>query len=164
MTVAILSDTHIPSRATEIPESFRRRISQADLTIHAGDFTSEAAFETVRRLADGDLTAVAGNMDQGELNLPLVETVKVDGVTFVVTHGTGDLEHYRERVAAIVREEGGTDAVGIAGHSHEVLDETVEGLRLLNPGSATGAAPADANTMMTAEVEGSRLDVQLHEL
>jgi predicted phosphodiesterase len=85
----------------------------------------------------------------------------------------------RARAAA----DGADDAtpVGVAGHSHEVEDEVhggvlasaasggssraerSDGVRVLNPGSATAAGPAEVATMMTATVEDGDLDVTVHE-
>lgn len=161
--LAIISDTHIPERADAIPDSFRELVGNADAVIHAGDFTNQSVFEAVDELADGNLTAVFGNMDPHNLDLPPVSTLDIEDRTFVVTHGTGSLHDYEERVAGIAREEGGEDAIGVAGHTHEVVDTTVDGIRLLNPGSCTGAAPATSKTMMTVDVDGSDLDVTVHE-
>ncbi|MDS0279465.1 metallophosphatase family protein [Halomicroarcula sp. S1AR25-4] len=161
MDVALISDTHIPSRATAIPDAFRERIEAVDHVVHAGDFDSEGALSNVRAMAPR-LTAAGGNMDP-RIGLPDVATVDLGGVTFVVTHGTGSRRGYEDRVAGIVREEAGPDAVGVAGHTHEVLDTTHGGVRLLNPGSATGASPADRATMLTATVADGDLDVTLHE-
>jgi phosphoesterase, MJ0936 family len=162
MDVALISDTHIPSRASEIPGAFRERIEAADHVIHAGDFDSEGALSNVRALAVR-LTAVGGNMDP-RTGLPDRATVELGGVTFVVTHGTGSERGYEDRVATAAREEAGADAVGVCGHTHEVLDSTHGGVRLLNPGSATGAAPAERTTMMTATVADGELDVTVHEV
>lgn len=159
--LAVISDTHVPSRATGIPDWIRGRIRDADHTIHAGDFDSEDAYETVHGLADGNLTAVRGNTDP-MFDLPLVETATFGGVPFVVTHGTGNRCQYEERVAGIVREHD-PDAIGVSGHTHKVLDEGVEGVRLLNPGSATGAAPAPKPTMMTVVAEDGEASVTLRE-
>ena len=161
MDVAIIGDTHIPSRAHGIPAPFRERIEVADHVIHTGDFDSDGALSNVRAMAPR-LTAVAGNMDP-RMGLPDVVTVDLDGVTLVVTHGTGSKRGYEQRVAGIVRDEAGGDAVGVAGHTHEVLDAVVDGVRLLNPGSATGAAPATRATMLTATVDDGTLDVTMHE-
>ena len=163
VTVAVISDSHIPERAEGIPAAFRERIATADRVVHAGDFTDPSALETVRELAGDRLVAVYGNMDPRNLDLPAVETFEAGGVAFVVTHGTGDLETYEARVADVVREAADGDAVGIAGHTHEVLDETVDGVRLLNPGSVTGADPAERATMLTVEAEGGALEVDVHE-
>ena len=161
MEIAIVSDTHIPSRASRIPDPFRERIETADHVVHAGDFDSEGALSNVRALSSR-LTAVGGNMDP-RIGLPDRATVELGGVTFVVTHGTGSKRGYEDRVANIVREEVGPDAVGVAGHTHELLDTTHGGVRLLNPGSATGAAPAESATMLTATVRDGELDVERHE-
>ncbi|PSP84776.1 YfcE family phosphodiesterase [Halobacteriales archaeon QS_1_68_17] len=172
MEVAILGDTHVPSRATRIPDWVAERVRGADHVIHTGDFDSEGAYERMRELAPA-LTAVAGNMDP-RFSLPDVTTVELGGVAFVVTHGTGSRRTYEQRVVGVVREHAGDaqsgirvaregPTVGVAGHTHAVVDDTVDGVRLLNPGSATGAAPADRTTMMTAEVVDGDLSVALHE-
>jgi len=161
MDVALISDTHVPSRASRIPDAFREHIETADHVIHAGDFDSEGALSNVRAMA-ARLTAVGGNMDP-RIGLPERATVELGGVTFVVTHGTGSKRGYEDRVANIVREEAGPAAVGVSGHTHEVMDTTHGGVWLLNPGSATGAAPADRATMLTATVSDGALDVALHE-
>lgn len=160
MDIALVSDTHIPSRAAELPPWVRERVGAADHTIHAGDFDSEEALATVRDLADGDLTAVRGNMDDG-LGLPEVDTVRLGGVEFVLYHGAGSLANYRDRVAHTVTE-AGSDPVGVCGHTHQHMDEVVRGVRLLNPGSATAASPAEEATMMTVTVDDGEATVRLH--
>jgi len=156
--IAILADTHIPSRRAALPGFVREELREADLAIHAGDFDSQAAHESIVDLA-GDLTAVTGNMDP-VLDLPRVATRTAGGVTFVVTHGTGSPAGYEDRVAGIVREHDAA-AVGVAGHTHDVLDTEVAGVRLLNPGSATGAAPAARATMYRAIARNGELEVEL---
>lgn len=161
--VALISDTHIPSRASAIPDGVRERIERADLTIHAGDFDSVEVYETIAELSGGDLVAVRGNTDPGSVDLPTVDTATAGGVTFVVTHGTGSVRGYEQRVARVVRQQGSENAVGVSGHTHELLDTTVDGVRLLNPGSATGASPASTATMYVATAEDGDLSVELHE-
>ena len=162
MNVAIISDTHVPSRANRLPTWVRERVRGADHVIHAGDFDGMDVLATIEDLATS-LTAVSGNMDRG-LGLPTVETVDLGGVEFVVTHGTGSKTGYEERVATTVREHAGDGpTVGVSGHTHELLDATVGGVRLLNPGSATGAAPATSTSMLTAHVEDGELSVTVHE-
>lgn len=158
--VAILADTHIPGRASTLPEWVQTELRAADHVIHAGDFDAQHTYDEIADLAS-TLTAVTGNMDPA-FGLPTVTSVTIDGVDFVVTHGTGALDTYRSRVGARIRERN-PDAVGIAGHTHKVLDTTVDGTRLLNPGSATGAAPADRATMYRATVADGQCTVTLLE-
>ena len=161
MQVALISDTHMPSRASGIPAWVEDAVRDADHTIHVGDFDSREGYDAVMDLVDENVTAVKGNMDPDELGLPEVATIELGGVTFVAIHGTGptDVEGYLELVADTAREEGGPDAVGLCGHTHSVMDEEHHGMRLLNPGSATGADPADEATMMLLDVEDGELDV-----
>jgi putative phosphoesterase len=162
MEVAIVADSHIPSRAQRIPEPFRERIRAADHVLHTGDFDSDGALADVKDLAPA-LTAVSGNMDP-RLSLPAVATVALGGVEFVLTHGTGSPRGYEKRVAGTARDHADTDnPVAVAGHTHEVLDTTHGDVRILNPGSVTGARPASRPTMLTATAEDGRLDVELHE-
>ena len=162
MRLAVISDTHIPSRASEVPEWVVEEVQRADHTIHAGDFDSRDAYDHVVEVADGP-TVVRGNMDPA-LDIPDVATVEAGDVTFVVTHGTGPIENYRERVAdTVARHDDGGETVGISGHTHQVMDEVVDGYRLLNPGSATGADPASRTTMMVVEVSGTDVGVEVLE-
>ncbi|RRJ28638.1 metallophosphoesterase family protein [Halocatena pleomorpha] len=161
MRVAILSDTHIPSRERTLPDWVGTEIEQADHTIHAGDFDSPDAFDSIEAVADS-LTAVKGNMDQ-RLDLPAVETVDLGGIRFVVMHGTGSLDEYETRVATTVAAHADGPTVGVCGHTHQLMDTTVDDVRLLNPGSATGASPASKPSMLVADVEDGELTVTVRE-
>jgi putative phosphoesterase len=178
MEVAILSDTHIPDQEQQIPESFHEHIREADHVIHAGDFGSKDALADVQALAS-DLTAVYGNADPVDIDLPAVASVEVDGVTFVVVHGIVNVveravsssegvvfnrEDWLDAIADTTRMRTDEPMVGIGGHTHEVEDTVHKGVRLLNPGSATGASIAENTTMMTAEVADGESSVTLHEV
>lgn len=162
--LALLSDTHVPSRADTIPAWIEERLRAADHVVHAGDFDAAETYDRIVELAGGEdsITAVLGNIDPRSFDLPVVETLAVEDVTFVVTHGSGPRRGYESRVAETVRETGGAEAIGIAGHTHEVLDEVVDGVRLLNPGTATGAPPGSEATMYGATVDGEDVSVTIH--
>ena len=162
--IAIISDTHVPSRAERLPDWVADRVREADHTIHAGDFDNRAAYESVADLAGPAFTAVTGNMDPGSLDLPKVASVEVQGTTFVVTHGTAPTqEAYEKTIAEVVSEELTGPGIAIAGHTHEVVDDDIEGIRFLNPGSATGASPAERETMMTVEILAGEVNVRVFE-
>lgn len=161
--VAIISDTHVPTRADEVPSWVVDELGRADHTIHAGDFDSRKAYGRIESLANG-LTAVRGNTDSPTIDLPRIATVEIGGVTFAVTHGSGSPTGWAQRVVETVGAESGDrdrDPVAVAGHTHEVVDETVDGTQILNPGSATGAAPADRTSMYVATVEDGEVTVDL---
>jgi putative phosphoesterase len=178
--LALVSDTHIPTREESIPQQFRDRIAAADHTVHAGDFETAAVLEDVRDLATG-LTAVHGNVDPTDLGLPEVADVTLGGVTFVVTHTTrnpvedavrdhGFVTSADDWAAAVAdtarartRSWDGEGVVGIGGHTHQLEDREFEGVRVVNPGTATGAAPAEDATMLTVDVEDGEIEVERHE-
>ncbi|QCJ45731.1 metallophosphoesterase family protein [Haloprofundus sp. MHR1] len=155
----------MPSSADDLPEWVRTRLADADYTLHTGEFDSVEAYETVLALTDGMLTAVAGDADPSELDLQPVEAVELEGVTFVVTRD-------RARLADAVRErldgapvgddsEGDLDVVGVLGDDHDPTDERVDGVRVLRPGSATGAPPTAQPTMFVAQVEDGEYETAL---
>ncbi|WP_248908410.1 metallophosphoesterase family protein [Halocatena marina] len=178
MKIAILSDTHIPDQAQRIPDEFREQIRDADHVIHAGDFGSNETLVDVQELAS-DLTAVHGNADPNDIDLPSVASTEIGGVTFVVIHGVVnpveravwssegvvfDQDDWLNAVTDTTRTRADEPMIGIGGHTHEVEDTVYDGVRVLNPGSATGAGPAEGSTMMTVEVVNEDLSVTLHEM
>lgn len=177
MELAILSDTHVPGQADAVPESFREQVRDVDHVIHAGDFGSADAYADVAALADG-LTAVYGNADPRGIDLPPVASIRAGGVTFVVVHGVvnrveravasseavvTERADWLDAVADVTRARADENAVGVGGHSHEVEDVVHDGVRLLNPGSATDVGRAEGATMLTATAEAGDLDVTVHE-
>ncbi|GAA0245855.1 metallophosphoesterase family protein [Haladaptatus pallidirubidus] len=176
MDVAILSDTHIPDQKREIPDSFREHIRNADHVIHAGDFGSNDALADVQALTT-NLTAVYGNADPDNIDLPPVASVVVGGVTFVVVHGivnrvkravfssegvVMNREDWLDAIADTTRSRVDEPMVGIGGHTHEVEDTVHDGVRLLNPGTATGVGDGVSTTMMTVEVADGDVDVTVN--
>lgn len=179
MDLAILSDTHIPEQAAHLPEEFRDRIAAADHVVHAGDFGSREALAEVRDLAT-DLTAVYGNADPADIDRPPVASITTHETAIVVSHGmvnfveravsssegvVFDRADWLDAVAetARARADSADAIVGVGGHTHELEDEVHEGVRVLNPGSATGVGPADGvATMLTAELSDGGLDVTTH--
>lgn len=161
MRVIILSDTHIPSRSRTLPKWVQNKISAADHVIHAGDFDSVDTYERLVSLTNGNLTAVKGNTDPAELDLPTVTTVDINGITFVVTHDIEGASNCLRESSNTVLEHGGSDAIGVTGHTHTPKDKVVDGTRILNPGSATGVKSADMNTVFLVTVTDEAMHVRL---
>lgn len=155
--VVLIGDTHLPA-AGSVPDWVAAAMEAADHVLHVGDFLTARAHFELRVLAGGDMTAVRGNRDP-RLPLPPVDTVEVGGVRFVLTHGhdIGRGEAY-ERALADLADEYDAD-VAVGGHTHRPLDVTRDGVRLLNPGSATGAPPAEAPTIQVVDCAGESLAV-----
>jgi putative phosphoesterase len=159
--VAVISDTHLPSRASEIPDWVLDELDAADLAIHAGDFDTYDSYEHVEDVTP-ELTAVLGNIDPPDLDVPEVATLDVEGVRFVVTHGTGDIAGYEERVGDVVAEHAADDrrTVGVAGHTHQQTEWEHAGYTCYNPGTCTAADPAAIASMLVVTVDGEALDIE----
>ncbi len=158
-----MSDTHLPTRARELPAPLWDAVDSADVVVHAGDWVGVDLLGALTARA-ARLVGVYGNNDGGELRarLPEVARVELDGVRVAVVHETGAAGGREHRCAAAY-----PDAdVLVFGHSHIPWDTCAPGgLRLLNPGSPTDRRRRPTHTWMTAEIAGGRLgEVTLHHL
>ncbi len=159
--VAVISDTHLPAAGPDLPPDAVDLIESASHVLHAGDVINPASLFELRVLAGGSMTIVEGNRDHA-LDLPDIATYETEDVRLVLTHGhtfSGGVR-YRDQLARLGDEYDADVAIG--GHTHEVLDDCVEGVRVLNPGSVTGAAPAMEQTMQTLEFCENEVRVTTH--
>lgn len=164
MRLLLLSDTHLPKRARELPAPLLAALPLADVVIHAGDWVDTATLDLLEARSRR-VIGVYGNNDGPELRARLPEIARADlgGLRFGVVHETGAAQGRERRCAERFPD---LDVL-VFGHSHIPWDTTApEGLRLLNPGSPTDRRRQPHCTYMTATVtDDSRLaDVTLHRL
>jgi putative phosphoesterase len=163
VSLLVISDTHVPKRARDLPPSLWTAIEAADVVVHAGDWVDVALLDQLEERSRR-LLAVHGNNDHGPLRerLPEVARAEIEGIRIAVVHETGDKNGREKRCAARF-----PDAdVLVFGHSHIPWDTTAPtGLRLLNPGSPTDRRRQPHCTYMTTIVEDGALgEVLLHRL
>ncbi|MDK1360499.1 metallophosphoesterase [Arthrobacter sp. zg-Y1219] len=155
----VLSDTHLPKRARELPDPLWRDIEAADAVVHAGDWVSEDSLtEMLQR--SRRLIACYGNNDGGALRtrLPLVATATVEEVRLAVIHETGSAAGREKRMDEQFPD---TDLL-VFGHSHIPWDTvTPGGLRLLNPGSPTDRRRQPFCTYLRVTVDGKSVTPEL---
>jgi len=163
VSVVLLSDTHVPTRARDLPPSLWAAIDNVDVVVHAGDWVDVALLDALERRSRR-LVGVCGNNDHGVLRerLPEVARLEIEGLRFAVVHETGDAKGRERRCAERFPD---VDVL-VFGHSHIPWDTTADtGLRLLNPGSPTDRRRQPFATYLTATVGGGALgDVTLHRL
>lgn len=128
--LTIVSDTH-GRDGHRLAGRTLDAVREAELVIHAGDFTTETVYDAFEREAES-LVAVAGNNEDAALRnrLSSVETVDWEGFRFVVAHGH---EHTETGLSMLARQEN-ADVV-VVGHSHRPELSELSGRLLVNPGS-----------------------------
>ncbi len=162
MRLLLITDTHVPKRARDLPPAVWAEVDAADVVFHAGDWVDVPLLDALQARSKR-LIAVYGNNDGPALRarLPEIARVTLDGVAFAVIHETGDAKGREARCAARF-----PDAdVLVFGHSHIPWDTVApSGLRLLNPGSPTDRRRQPHCTYMTATLSNGLHDVTLHSL
>jgi putative phosphoesterase len=163
MRLLLISDTHVPKRARDLPAPVWAAVDEADIVVHAGDWVDVPMLDALEARA-ARLIAVYGNNDGPALRarMPEIATATLDGVRLAVVHETGDAKGRETRCAARFPD---TDLL-VFGHSHIPWDTTAPtGLRLLNPGSPTDRRRQPYATYMTLTIADSSIDdVRLHRL
>ena len=115
MRVAVLADTH-----DRLPVNVCAVIRGADEVWHLGDVCSPVILATIERFAQ--VRIVRGNCDS-ETRWPLTLDFTLEGLRF-------HLEHIPTKKPPVCD-------IFLHGHTHVPRDETVGGVRFLNPGCIT---------------------------
>jgi uncharacterized protein len=159
----LIADTHVPTRARELPAQVWDEVAKADVVLHAGDWVTPNLLDELQSRA-ARLVACWGNNDGPDLRerLPERSDVMLAGMRFTVVHETGAATGREARMSRLYPDRD----VLVFGHSHIPWDTTTKtGLRLLNPGSPTDRRRQPFCSYMTASVDGGALtEVVLHRL
>jgi uncharacterized protein len=147
LTAGVISDTH----GVLIPEVLQV-LSGVNLIIHAGDIDTQAVLNELNRIAP--VAAVLGNMDRGDWASHLCETeiVEIGNCLLYVLHDVSRLD--------IDPSAAGMHAV-VHGHTHRPSDELQNGVRFLNPGSATHPRRNLPPSLMKLYITGTALHTEL---
>jgi len=157
MLIGLISDTHIPDRAKELPLKVMESFKDVDLIIHAGDLTSIKVIDELEKTAP--VIAIQGNMDRvNGIDLPKARVIEAEGLKIGVVHGevyprgdTQQLLYLAKQLEADIL---------VSGHSHQPKIEQIEDVLLLNPGSPVVPRLAD-RTVMLLEIDDKNVDVEI---
>ena len=141
MRIGLLSDTHIPLDAEDIPPQVKKVFSGVDLILHAGDVYRVYVLDELRTIApvfaalgdDDPITLAVAQRAQKRHDL------KIGGFTLLLTHYRPSHNligsSYQEETSA---EDiyGGANIV-VFGHEHNDVLIEENGVLLVNPGSPT---------------------------
>lgn len=128
MRILVFSDTH---RNIDNCLKLCNNLLGVDLIIHLGDMKADA--DEIERKTGIKVETILGN---NEFILGKTEKVlEFDGIKIFITHGHKyGVKTDKTRIAEKVKATGAY--IGLFGHTHIPFDDTVDGIRLLNPGSA----------------------------
>jgi putative phosphoesterase len=143
MKIGVISDTHIPRAAQELPKEIYAAFKGVDLILHAGDLITISVLDKLSKMARTE--AVHGNMDEPEIRkaLPAKKIIKAGNFTIGLFHGAGAPFRLINTVKAEFPEK--VDAI-VFGHSHSPVNEVRDGILFFNPGSPTDKVFARYNS------------------
>ena len=158
--ILVISDTHIPRVATDLPARVYDEIKNVDMILQAGDFVEKAVYDKLARLKD--LRAVRGNMDGEEMSgmLNPKEILTVGKVKIGLIHGHGAP---RDIINTVKKEFKNVSCI-VFGHSHKAVNMVEDGVLLFNPGSPTDNIFATENSYGILEITGAKIEGRIVKL
>lgn len=137
-TVGLISDTHIPARAKNIPQEVFKVFEKVDFIVHAGDLVQLSVIDQLEELAP--VLAVYGNMDGPEVcgALPKVNSLKIFDWKIGVMHDPGALFGMGKMREIAKKNELN---VLVYGHTHNSCIKWEGNILYINPGSPTNPIP-----------------------
>ena len=147
----------MPRGTRRLPAECLRRLEEADLILHAGDFVTVAVLEELQGLAP--VEGVVGNMDEARLRelLPKRRVVEIDEARIGIIHVPGPGAGRAERLVSAFP---GCNAV-VYGHTHAPEVSSVGDAWVLNPGSPTERRRAPTHSMLVLEVHSGHIRPEL---
>lgn len=158
--IVVISDTHIPRAAQEMPQAVYDAIKKADMVMHAGDFVELEFLEKLKQIKD--TIGVYGNMDSKALRdvLKQKEVVSVGRFRIGLIHGYGPPT---EMIKSVRAEFGKVDCI-VFGHAHTPTNKVEDGVLFFNPGSPTDKVFAPYNSYGVLQVSGSAIKGEIIKL
>lgn len=140
--IGIISDTHIPIRAKQVPKKVFEIFKDVDLILHAGDLVEPSVIEELKQIAP--VVAVKGNMDKFQNSLQEKEIIQINNKFKIgLFHGEGEGDTLNERISNYFEN---VDCI-VFGHSHQSINETKNNVLLFNPGSACDTVFTNVNSI-----------------
>ena len=133
MRIGLITDTHIPEVASELPSQLTDAFRDVELILHAGDIFDLSVLDDLERIAP--VLAVLGDDDHSNLaedkRVKREQQLELAGYRVWLMHEGP----WFRRVSA--RQEDHTPDVIVHGHSHDARIRTLDGILTIGSGSAT---------------------------
>jgi uncharacterized protein len=132
--IGVISDTHIPTRAKQLPPAVFTHFAGVDLIIHCGDIVEGNVLTELASIAP--VHAVKGNMDSHDIKEPNELTLEINNKFILcVAHGTGSPFDVKQRL--FKKFAGQKPYMILHGHTHLPEISEFSGIKIFNPGSCT---------------------------
>jgi putative phosphoesterase len=157
--IVAISDTHAKD-ISALPKALLTEISEADIVVHCGDYTSITLLKALQALAKR-FVGVYGNMDTIDIRqeVPRKMVFDIDGKKIGVIHPHWGGEPFGIE-EAIAKEFHNVDLI-LFGHTHDAWTDTINGVTLLNPGQAYSASMEKATAgIITVGPKGFEIDIR----
>ncbi len=128
MLIGLISDTHIPDHAKELPDQLKETFRGVDLILHAGDIYVPSVLDELEHLAP--VLVAQGDDDHevlGDRRVKMKHILNIEGVTIWLTHTRPRTWNENEKRPDVI----------VFGHTHEATLGNHGGILRINPGSPT---------------------------
>ncbi|MFA5007715.1 MAG: metallophosphoesterase [Candidatus Omnitrophota bacterium] len=157
MRLLVISDTHIPVAAKQLPQQIIEEAKKSNFCIHAGDFISDSVFYELSKATK--TYGVLGNMDDSSLKgkLPEKQIIEFGSVRLGLIHGRGSPATLMDYINTEFKQELSTLNIIVFGHTHHPLDKEIGGRIYFNPGSCTDIIFAPYPSYGILDIEGNNV-------
>lgn len=162
MKIGIISDTHIPVNASELPGDLVKALKGCDMILHAGDLIELSVIESLEKISKTE--AVCGNMDSAKVcsKLQNKKIISACDKKIGLMHGYGNPDN----LVSILKEEFSAQKPDIIvfGHSHVPMNKYIDDILFFNPGSATDTVFAPYRSYGIIEIANGKVKATIHKL
>lgn len=137
--VVVIGDFHIPYRASEIPQQFRKLLAPGKIQqiICTGNLCDRETYDFLKSVC-ADVKVVKGEFDDPSIDWPQTEVITHGVLKFGVINGHQIVPQGDNDALAMTARQLDVDIL-LMGHRHKFEAFEYEGKFYINPGSATGA-------------------------
>lgn len=145
MRIIAVSDTHQNTALLRQSVQQAMEDGKIDVFIHCGDGVRDIHCVEKALLASNPnirIYAVRGNCDVGAFPYPVTETIDLNGIRTLITHGY--IHHVKHGLGMLSKAARSLHAqLAFFGHTHQPLVKEKHGITLINPGSFADTAYAE---------------------
>jgi putative phosphoesterase len=133
MRIGLITDTHIPVAAAELPGQVAKIFKGVDLILHAGDIYRASVLDELEKIAP--VKAALGDDDPFNLTederVAMKHVLNVEGYTLWLVHERPYMFHLTAQQVAEAPD------IVVHGHSHEARVQEYNGVLFIGSGSPT---------------------------